>query len=242
MFAIPPAADLGVAGHAADRLFALVRIAAEQQIGDAFLGDDVRDVVAVDHHRRQFELQLLGEFQRIELLDEQRHVLVAEGLADLHDQLAATAQRRRAVGIGLRAGLQPGLARMAPSAGVGAHVRRAAEAGDARGGDGRGVSLQVDLQRRADEHVAGVEARRLAEGAVGAQRAVRPGEVDVGSGADVVIHADLRAEGMDLLHPAGFDRRDQRGMRIQAQSGWRPCPSGPASRRMSAAAARSRRC
>jgi hypothetical protein len=34
------------------------------------------------------------------------------------------------------------------------------------------VALQVDLQRRADEHVAGVVAGRLAEGAVAAHAAV----------------------------------------------------------------------
>ena len=190
-------------------------MSAEQQIGDAFLGDDVGDVVAVDHHRSQIELQLLGKRQRVELLDEQRHVLLAEGLADLHDQLAAAAQGRRTVGIGLPSGLQPRLARMAAPASIGTHVRRAAEAGDARGGDGRGVSLQVDLQRGAYEHIAGIETRRLAEGAVRAQRAVRPGEIDVGSSADIVFHADLGAEGMDLLDPAGFDRGDQGGMRIE---------------------------
>src|SRR4051794_21225641 len=119
------------------------------------------------------KVELLREFERIELLDEQRRVLVAEGLADLYHQLAAAAQRRRALGISLGARFQPWLARMASAASVGAHVRRTAEAGDARRGNGRGVSLQVDLQRGADEHVAGVKTRRLAEGAIGAQRAVR---------------------------------------------------------------------
>ena len=71
-FRVARAADLGVAGHAADRLFALVLVAAEQEIGDAFLRDDVGDVVAVDHHRRQIELQLLGKLQRVQLFDEER--------------------------------------------------------------------------------------------------------------------------------------------------------------------------
>ena len=48
-------ADVGVAGNAADRLLALVLAAAHQQVGDAFLGDDVGDVVGVDHHRCQIE-------------------------------------------------------------------------------------------------------------------------------------------------------------------------------------------
>src|SRR5262245_29029450 len=55
------------------------------------------------------------------------------------------------------------------------------------------------------------------KGAVGAQRPVAPGEIDVRTGANVVLHPDLAAEAMDLLHPARFDRRDQRGMRIERE-------------------------
>jgi hypothetical protein len=89
---IPLATNLGVTSHAADRLFTLAPISTQQRIGDAFLRNDVSDVVAVDHHRRELEVQSLGERQSLEFLDEQRYVLVAEGLADLHDQLAAAAQ------------------------------------------------------------------------------------------------------------------------------------------------------
>ena len=106
---------------------------------------------------------------------------------------------------------------MASPARIGAHVGRAAEAGDAVGGDRRAVALEVDLQGRADEHVAGIEPGRLAEGAVRAQRAVRPGEEDVGAGRNVVLHADLGTEAMDLLDPAGLDRRDQRRMGIERE-------------------------
>src|SRR5271170_5946816 len=38
---IPAAADVGVAGNAADRLLSLVLVSAEQEIGDSFFGDDV---------------------------------------------------------------------------------------------------------------------------------------------------------------------------------------------------------
>ena len=74
---------------------------------------------------------------------------------------------------------------------------------------------QVDLQRRADEHVARVEAGRLAERAVRAQRAVGAREPHVGARADVVVHPDLRAEAVDLLDPARFDRGNQRRVRIE---------------------------
>src|SRR5256885_6768727 len=60
----------------------------------------------------------------------------------------------------------------------------------------------VDLQRRADEQVAGIVARRLAEGAVAAQAAVGAGEEHVRARPDVVLHAQLGAERMDGLHPA----------------------------------------
>ena len=45
---------------------------------------------------------------------------------------------------------------MAPAARIGAHVRRAAEAGDAAQRGGGAVAGKIDLQRRADEQVAGV--------------------------------------------------------------------------------------
>ena len=59
------------------------------------------------------------------------------------------------------------------------------------------LPCEIDLQGRADEHVAGVVPGGLAEGAVGAQRAVRAGEEHIGPGADVVLHAELGAERVD---------------------------------------------
>ena len=56
-------------------LLALLRGAAQQEIRHAFLGDDMRDV------RRELEIQLLRKLDRIELLDEQRNVLVPKRLA-----------------------------------------------------------------------------------------------------------------------------------------------------------------
>ena len=53
---------------------------------------------------------------------------------------------------------------MAAPARIGAHVGRAAKARDAACRDGRAVALKIDLQRRADEHVAGVKPGGLAEG------------------------------------------------------------------------------
>ncbi len=210
-------ADVGVSGDAADRLLALVLVPAHQEVGDAFLGDDVGDVVGVDHHRREIELELARQFERIQLLDEERRIAVAKGLADLHHQLAAAAQRGVGIGRCLGASLEPGFARMAAAARIGSHVGRAAKPGDAAGRHRRAVALQVDLERRSDEHVAGIEARGLAEGAIRSQRAVGPGEEDVRARRDVILHADFRSEAVDLVDPAGFDRRNQGRVRIQRE-------------------------
>ena len=75
-----------------------------------------------------------------------------------------------------------------------AHVGRATKAGDPTQRRGRAVALEIDLQGRADEHVAGVMPRGLAKGAVGAQGPVRAGEEHVRPGADVVLHAKFGTE------------------------------------------------
>src|SRR5260370_34557064 len=191
---IPAATDIGVARHATDRLLALIFVAAKQEIGDSLLSDDVGDVVGVDHQRSEFEIQFLGKRQGVELLDEQWDVLVAEGLADLHDQLTAAPQGWRAVGVGLLARLQPGRARMAASPSIRAHIRRPAEASNARGGHGGGIPLQVDLQGGADEHVASVEPGDLAERAARTQPAIGALEVDARSRPDVVVHPHFRSD------------------------------------------------
>src|ERR1700677_324376 len=85
--AIAPTAHFGEARDAADRLLALLGRAAEQQIGDAFLADDMGYVVAVDHDGRQIELELLGELEAVELFDKYWRHLFAEGLAELAHQL-----------------------------------------------------------------------------------------------------------------------------------------------------------
>src|SRR5580658_6506821 len=109
--AVAPTAHIGEARDAADGLLALLGRAAEKQIGDALLADDMGYVVAVDHDGRQIELELLGELEAIELLDKDRRHLFAEGLDELNHQLAAAHHLRMAID-GLASGLEPGLARM----------------------------------------------------------------------------------------------------------------------------------
>src|SRR5271167_3615678 len=105
---VAPAAHVGEARDAANGLFAFLRRAAEQQVGNSFFADNVGHVIAVDHDRRQIELELLSKLYAIELLDEDRHHLFAEGLDQLDDELAASHDPRIAIG-GFTSGLEPGL-------------------------------------------------------------------------------------------------------------------------------------
>src|SRR5271167_1327260 len=109
--AVAPTAHIGEARDAADGLLALLGRAAEKQIGDALLADDMGYVVAVDHNGRQIELELLGEFEAIEPLDKHRDHFLAEGFDELDHQLASAHHLGMAVD-GLAASLEPGLACM----------------------------------------------------------------------------------------------------------------------------------
>ncbi len=170
----------------------------------------MRDVVAMDHHRRQLEARSCGEIEGVEPLDETRRAVRLARLDHLHDELAP-AQRFA----GLAAGVQPCRARMSAAVGVGTHVGRAAEPCDASPGGGRAVALRVDLQGAADEQVAGIVSRHLRQCAVRAQAAIRPDGKDVRARRQVALHAELGAEAIDAFDEASLDRRDQRRMRVQ---------------------------
>ena len=189
------------------------------QVGDALLRDDVREVVAVDHHRRQIETSVLGQLDGVELLHEAGGQLLAERLLQLHHKTLAARQiaHQLALDAVLLAALEPARRRMAAALRIAAHVGRAAEPGHARGGGGAGVTILVDLQRAADEQVERVMAGRLRERAVGAHGAVRPHEEHIGAGRHVVLHAHLAAERVDGLHPARLDGGNERGMRIERE-------------------------
>src|ERR1700722_16732553 len=89
------------------------------------------------------------------------------GLHHLHHKLASAQALARFL-----AGAQPGGAVVAAATRVGAHIRRAAEARDPALCCRRAVALRVDLQRAADEEVAGILSGDLCERAVGPQIAV----------------------------------------------------------------------
>src|SRR6202042_3363617 len=135
-------------------------------------------VVAVDHDGREIKVELLRHRDAVERLDEIRLHLLAEGLKDLHHELAPAAQLCLSVR-GLAAGLEPGGCRVPAAMGVRPHVWGATETGNAAFGDGRAVAGKIDLQGRADEHVTGIEAGGLTDQAVRPQRSVVAGEINV---------------------------------------------------------------
>src|SRR5882762_7031843 len=88
-------------------------------------------------------------------------------LHHLHHKLASAQALARFL-----TGPQPGGTVVAAATRVGAHIRRAAEARDSALCRRRAVALRVDLQRAANEEVAGILTGNLGERAVGAQIAV----------------------------------------------------------------------
>src|SRR5579872_3142823 len=112
---------------------------------------------------------------------------------------------------------------MPPSSRIVPHVGRSAEAGETPERHGGGVGISVYLQGRADEEVHSILTRELTEHAVRPQTSVATDEEDVGSCADIFLHANLTAEAVHTLHPAAFDRGYERRMRIE-----RPVAADPA--------------
>ncbi len=90
------------------------------------------DVVAIDHDRRDLEIEFLCQGDAVQRLDKSRNHLLAEGLDHLNDELAP-AQQARAPVIGFPARLYPGRGDVPAPVSVGAHVRCPTEAGDAAG-------------------------------------------------------------------------------------------------------------
>jgi len=210
---VPGQADLGVAGHPADGLFAFFGGPAQQQVGDALFRDDVAHIVAVDHHRGQGHARALAHLPGIQALDKGGLHVLPEGLYGLDHQLPAPGHAG-VPGV-LATGLQPGGGGMPPAPGVRPHVRRAPEPGDAPLGRRGAVAREVDLQGGSDEEVAGVVAGCLGEGPVGPHGAVGAHEENVGPGGHVGFHAHLRTEAVDGFDEAGLDGGYQGGMGIE---------------------------
>ncbi|MNY29327.1 hypothetical protein D3C86_1633630 [compost metagenome] len=175
----------------------------------------MRDVIAINHHRRQRHAGILGHLHSVHGLHEGRLAARLEGFDHLHHQLAPA--RERVVGLDQ---VEPGRGGVAAAARLVAHVWRATEARKPAARDRRGMAVAIDLERGADEQVHRVLAGELAEGPIGAHRAVRAGEEDVRASRYVVLHAQFAAEAVHALDPARLDGRDQRGVRVQ-----RPVPA-----------------
>ena len=120
-----PPAELSVAGDGAQCALRAPAAIGNAKVGHATFGDDMGDVVAVDHHRRQREARRRSEVERVQLFDKARCAIRLTGLHHLHHELASAQALARFL-----ARAQPGRTVVAAAAWVRAHVRRAAEAGD----------------------------------------------------------------------------------------------------------------
>ena len=209
------------------------------QIGDAFLGDDMADVVAVDHHRRDRHAAAFADLDGIQRFDEGRLAPFVEGL-DRSAPPACGPARWRAC------------RRQSDRARAGSVWRRPRGSLPMFGAPPKPARRpRVTVEELPSRSICSVEPMnrshgvlpgQLAEDAVGAQAAVGAGEEDVGAGADVVLHADLAAEAVHAFDPAALDGRDQRRMRIEGPVAADLAFETQAARRRSAAAARSPRC
>ena len=104
---------------------------------------------------------------------------------------------------------------MAAAFGVAPHVGRPSESGHPGGRCRAAVAVFVDLQGAAYEHVHGIMACHLAEGPVGPHGTVGAEKEYVAPRLAVPLHAQLAAEAVDGIYPAGFDSGDEGGMRVQ---------------------------
>src|SRR6202022_1760515 len=121
-----------------------------------------------------------------------------QGLPRLHHELASAQAVARFL-----TGAQPGGTVVAAATRVGAHIRRAAEARDPALCCRRAVALRVDLQRAADEEVAGILSGDLCERAVGPQIAVGANREYIGAVRDIAFQAQLGAEPIAAVNEAG---------------------------------------
>jgi hypothetical protein len=166
------------------------------------------------------ENAVLMELLGVELFDKHRDVLLfGAGGRDLDDELASAEDLLHH---GARGGGRGGV--VAAAGGGAAKVRCAAEAGDhALDGGGR-IAEAVDLQRRANEQVDGVEPGDVRAAAVGAHGAVGADGENVGARPDIVLHAGFAAEGVDVFDESRLDGRDERGVRVEHPARGDPGP------------------
>src|SRR5580700_3749565 len=125
------------------------------------------NVVAMDHYWRQRETGRGCEIERVQPFDKARCAIRLMGLHHLHHKLASAQALARFL-----TSAQPGGTVVAAATRVGTHIRRAAKARDPALRCRRAVTLSVDLQRAADEEVAGILSGDLRECTIGVQIAV----------------------------------------------------------------------
>ena len=157
----------------------------------------------------------------VQLLHETGSHLLAEGLLELDHQAATAGDLTQGclVHTILISALDPGGGGVPAAFGVATHVGCTAVAGDSIGGGGRAVTILVDLEGAADEHVNGVVSGDLAISAVGTGRSIGADEEHVRPGLHIFLHAQLPPEAVDVLYPAAFNGGDECGVGIEGKGG-----------------------
>ena len=102
------------------------------KISDSLLGNDMADIISVDHDRRDGHTGLPSDFDCIECLDECRHTALGEGLQSLHHNFPASSG-----GAWICLEVEPRRCGMPAAVRVVSHIRRATETGKTARGYGR---------------------------------------------------------------------------------------------------------
>ena len=168
-------------------------------MGDSFLGDNLRDCVAVNHDGRHLKTGPLHQLPGVKFVNEALDTLRPTCLQDLDDEFAATGHiaNKACPHTALLPYLDPGVAGMAPAGRVAAHVGCAPETGDTVGYGSGAVSIPVDLKCGAHEGIHGIVPDSLAEGPVRPEVPVWSHEEDIRPGRHVVLCSHLGTKGMD---------------------------------------------
>ncbi|MNZ43610.1 hypothetical protein D3C78_612170 [compost metagenome] len=122
-FGVNAQADISDARYRRNHCPTLFETFGAIQVSNAFFGQDVGDVIAINHHRRKRHSGGFRDFNGIKFFDESRFYTRLECFDHLHHQLFTALH-------GVRFGfhVQPGGRRMTTTVRIVAHVWRTAEA------------------------------------------------------------------------------------------------------------------
>ena len=138
------------------------------QVCDTFLGNDMSQVIAVDHNRFNRQISVFSQSKSIQFLYEARRQFFTEGFGQLYDQAFAAVYRSphcffNAI---FFTAFKPCFGRMTTAFRVAAHIWSAAEACHTVSRSCRTVAIRIDLQCAADKHINSIMSCRLRKSTV----------------------------------------------------------------------------